>query len=292
MQFSDLLCDIARPAPKKIWGLPAVINFFLGGMAAGYFILLGLSEAIDDRQSFGEPLGGLLAAAMVMAGLASLALEAGRPLRARHLAAHLKRSWMSREAATGLLFVAAAILDYLTGSFIARCLALAAGFSFLLSQGMMLRRCTAVPVWGDPLVPLLFISGGLTGGYALLLFNRCGLFLQQCDISPHVNTIALACLGLNFAAWAVLLLRRRPGDLQPVPRCLRQPAKVLIVMGIGQLLPIIFLTIARPWALNSSIQTATGLLIFTATVILIGNWAQKLWLIRCAQYLCGMRLER
>jgi len=292
MQFLDSLCDIARPAPKKIWGLPAVINFFLGGTAAGFYILLGLTEATGDRQSFSAPWGGLLAAALVMSGFASLALEAGRPLRARHLAAHLKRSWMSREAATGLFFVVAAILDSLHGSLIIRCLALAAACTFLSSQGLMLRRCTAVPVWNDPAVPLLFISGGLAGGYALLLFNRCGFFMQQCDISPGVNIIAIACLGLNFAAWAVLLLRRRPGDLQPVGSCLLQPAKVLIVMGIGQFLPIVFLTIAGPWALNSSIRTAAGLLFITAVVILMGSLAQKLWLMRCAQYLCGMRLER
>ena len=291
IEFPGSLRDIAKPVHQNVWALPATVNFFLGGTAAGYYILWAISSATGNWQAFGKAFGGFLAAALVAAGFASLALEAGRPLRARYLMAHLKRSWMSRETATGSLFVVAAIFDGVTALFIARCLALAAACAFLLSQSMILSRCKAIPIWHDPIVPLLLISGGLTSGYALLLFDRCGLFLLQCDIAPYVNAIAFGCLGLNFAAWAVLLLRRRHGDIQPVIGCLRKPAKILVVVGIGQLLPVVLLLLARPWALNGSARTATGLLFATAVALLVGIWAQKRWLMHCGQYLCGMRLD-
>ena len=42
MQFKESFPNVARPVHRVIWGTPAVANFFLGGTAAGYFILWAL----------------------------------------------------------------------------------------------------------------------------------------------------------------------------------------------------------------------------------------------------------
>lgn len=290
-EFPDSLRHIAKPAHQKVWGLPAAVNFFLGGTAAGYYILWAVLAPAGGRHMFASALGGLPAAALAMMGFACLAFEAGRPLRARYLIAHLERSWMSREATAGCIFVAAAIFDAVTGVFIARWLSVAAACAFLFSQAMMLPRCTAIPVWRDPAVPLLFVSGGLAAGFALWLLFSCGLFSPQCDISIRLSTLGVGFLGLNSGAWAVLLLRKRRADLQPVTGPLRRPTKILVVVGIGQLLPVVLLLAAGPWAFDISPRTAGSLMVVTAASILTGIWAQKLWLMHFAQNLCGLRMD-
>jgi DMSO reductase anchor subunit len=291
IEFPDSLRHISKPVHQKVWGLPAAVNFFLGGTAAGYYILWAVLAPAGSRHMHASALGGLPAAALVMTGFACLAFEAGRPLRARYLMAHLERSWMSREATAGCIFVAAAIFDAVTGVFIARWLSLAAACAFLFSQAMMLPRCTAIPFWRDPAVPLLFVSGGLAAGLSLWLFFSCGLSLFQCATSIRVSTLGIGILGLNFGAWVALLLRKRSADLQPVTGALSRPAKILVVVGIGQLLPMVLLLAAKPWALHVSSRTEGALMVVTAATILTGIWAQKLWLMHFAQHLCGLRMD-
>jgi DMSO reductase anchor subunit len=291
IKLTESLRNIAGPANKTVWAVPAAINFLLGGTAAGYYILWTLFANPGASRMNDAASGGFLAVALAFAGFASLSLEAGRPLRARFLIANWKRSWMSREAATGMVFLAAAITNALTAWPVAAILAMAAACAFLLSQAMIVFRCTAIPVWRDSLIPLQFISSGIATGYALLLLNRYGLILPQMQITPYADAIALMGLTVNFATWAVMMLRGRIAGMQVMVRRLLQPVKLVVIVGVGQVLPVILLLMFKPWSSEPTGAAFFGVAVIAAPAILIGNCAQKFWFTRYSQYVCGMQLD-
>src|SRR5512146_640345 len=103
---------VARPADmipatrQRRWGLPAVANFGLGGVGAGFYVAAALAARLDAAPAL--TLASWLGPALVLAGFAAVAAEAGRPLRGARVLTRLASSWMSRELALGLLFAAAA----------------------------------------------------------------------------------------------------------------------------------------------------------------------------------------
>jgi DMSO reductase anchor subunit len=281
---------ITGPAHKRVWALPAALNFIFGGTAAGFYFLWTLSTHTGIEQSKGAASGGLLAVFLVLAGIAALALESGRPFRACYLLAHWKSSWMSRESAAGVIFIIATIFDIMAPWSIAATIAAGAACVFLLSQGMMVFRCTAVPVWRDPTIPVLFISSGIMSGYGLILFSRYDLMLPQISVPPSIDLIAVLSLAINFLAWCALVRRRRDTAMQAVVQKLLQPAKVAVVMGVGQLLPVIFVCLARPWSSGVTDGIRLIMMVVAAIALLVGNCSQKLWLVRHIQHVCGMQL--
>ena len=289
MQLPISMLNIAAPAPKQAWSLPAALNLILGGTAAGYYLLRTLSAQIMHSPS--SLSAGLLAISLVLAGFVAVALEAGRPFRARYLFSHWKSSWMSREAITGIFFILAVLTDVLTTSPTVAKIAAIAGLAFMSSQGMMVFRCTAIPIWRDPVMPLLLISSGLAAGYGLLLFNRFGLILPPIGVAFHIDAIGLTSLILNTVAWCVLIWRRyKDADIRTVIRRLR-PAIVVIVIGGGQLLPAFLLLALRPWSLDVTEHIRLLLVPMAALTVLAGNFAQKFLLVRVMQYVCSMRLD-
>ena len=291
MNLPKSMRKLAGPAHQRVWAIPVVLNFILGGAAAGYYILWLISTHYGIEQMPGIAYGGLLAVLLVSAGIAALALESGRPFRARYLLTHWNSSWMSREAAAGMIFIIAAIIDVVSPSSIVATVAAGAACVFLLSQGMLVFRCTAVPVWHDPIIPVLFLSSGLMAGYSLILLNRFGLILPQLKIPPLIDAIALTCIAINGIAWGRVARPRSDHDTQTAVRRLLRPAKMVVVVGFGHVLPAILLLLIRPWSMDNIGAGQSTLIAIVALAILVGNSAQKLWLVRHAQHVCSMRLD-
>lgn len=290
IQLPKPMQKVTGPAHKRVWALPVALNFILGGTAAGFYFLWTLSTHSGIEQVPGAASGGLLAVFLVFAGIAALALESGRPFRARYLLAHWKSSWMSRESAAGVIFIIAAIIDIMAPSSIAATMAAGAACAFLLSQGMIVFRCTAVPVWRDPTIPVLFVSSGIMSGYGLILFSRYGLILPQISVTPSIDLVAVLSLSINFLAWCALVRRRRDTAVQAVVQKLLRPAKIAVVMGVGQVLPAILVGLARPWSSGATDGVRLIMLVVAAIAMLVGNCSQKLWLVRHIQHVCGMQL--
>ena len=286
------LTIIAQPVANRIWGLPAVLNFFLGGTAVGFYLLWSTVTPLRTAGVHAQTLAGLFAVLFALTGFGSLALEAGRPSRAPYLLFHLKTSWMSREVAAGFVFIAGALIYALTGSIPAEAITVIAGCMLLISQAMMVHSCSAVAVWRHAAVPPLFISSAIASGYGVILVMRSGLILSDFSSSPTGEAVAAVGLVINCLAWIAILKGNYAPELRQSIRRLKQPAKLVIVIGLGQVLPLAVLFFFNPWSGKADAAVDhPQIMLFAGLAAFAGGGMQKFWFIRSMQHICGIQLE-
>jgi len=258
--------QILGPDRQRDWRWPAVINFTLGGAGAGFYILAALG---------GDAPRGWLAPLLVVAGLAAVALEAGRPLRAHHLLRNLGRSWMSREVFAALMFVVAGLLDSYRPSLALSVVAVTSAAALLLCQGFIVYRAGALPAWNVPVMPVLFISSGLAAGAGVALLAW-----------PHATAgIGLACIGANLVAWLVYLWGTRERAFRQATRVLRRPGALIVVVGLGHVLPGILLGLAL------ARTGSTGAALVAGAAMIVGSLSQKAGVVLWAGYLQAIALR-
>src|SRR5512145_2892010 len=119
-------------ARQRVWRLPAVANFVLGGLGAGFYA----AAAVAGGGALA--VAGWLGPVLVLAGFAAVAAEAGRPGRGLRVVARVRTSWMSREAVLGGAFAALAGADLLAPAPGLRALAVAAALAYVFAQGRIL----------------------------------------------------------------------------------------------------------------------------------------------------------
>jgi DMSO reductase anchor subunit len=252
-----------EPSQKQnAWRVPAALNLTLGGMGAGFYLvtlLLVLPESSGWTQSLMQTaVFKLLGPVLVCLGLLSLTTDAGQPLHSIYLLTNLRRSWMSREALAGGIFIIAAGLDWLIPNPVLRGVAALSGLIFMVAQGMIVSRASNVITWNAPMVPLFFLTCGLATGSGLMLIVL-SLFTAPSAISlPLVGLItALA----NALVWTVYL--RTPGEaFQHGVEPLRQRNSVALTIGVGHLLPIVLLIAALAMPQPLTVAAAGLALIF------------------------------
>ena len=156
------------PARRQaLWGWPAVLNFALGGLGAGLYVVavvasgFGRSPAVTATSWLG-PL-------LVLAGFVAVATEAGRPFRGPRVLTRLHTSWMSRELGIGAAFVLFVATDLAFPLRLHRGLATLAALALVLAQGFIVRRARGVTAWDVPLMPVLFLLSALISGIGLYL---------------------------------------------------------------------------------------------------------------------------
>jgi phenylacetyl-CoA:acceptor oxidoreductase subunit 2 len=232
--------ELIRPRRQETWGWAAALNFILGGMGAGFYLLslllLNLPVETAGRQ---QPSAVLTAAPiLVLLGLAVLALEAGRPLRSRYLLSHLRNSWMSRETLAALLFVPCALLDAFFPILLLRLIAAAAAIAFILSQSFLVYRARGIEGWNNPLLPLLFVASGFATGSGPLLLAAAW---EGTVPARHAGWTALICLVLDLAVWLLYLRHCRNGGASRSVQALCRPRSLLLTVGVAHLLPMALL---------------------------------------------------
>ncbi|MBI4673646.1 MAG: dimethyl sulfoxide reductase anchor subunit [Chloroflexi bacterium] len=291
------------PAQKqRVWKTPAVVNFSLGGIGAGFYFLalfvnlpgdgnwlpaLLSSNAAWLPMAFLAALFKLLGVALAGLGFIALTTEAGRPQRGINLFRHLRRSWMSRETLAFFLFVAFAGLDWLVPNPLLRALAALAALFLMLAQGFILYRARGVTAWNTSLMPLYFLTAGLMTGAGLLLvlFPLVNLF------TPLTSSLSFAAAGiltaiLNLALW-LIYLRTPDAAFQNAVAALRAPNPFWQIVGIGHLLPALLLAFA--WA-NPAAPLSAVLEIVAGGLLLFGGVRQKWGIILQAGYLRAITL--
>ncbi len=252
-----------EPVQKQsAWHLSAALNLTLGGMGAGFYLvtlLLILPESSSWTQSLMQTaVFKLLGPLLVGMGLLSLTTEAGQPVHSIYLLTNLRRSWMSREALAGVIFIVAAVLDWLVPNPVLRGIASLAGLFFIVAQGMIVSRASSVITWYAPIVALFFLTCGLATG--------SGLMLIVSSLFRVPSTVSLPLVGLvtaiaNALVWYVYL--RTPGEaFQRGIEPLRQPSNMALTIGVGHLLPIVLLIAALASPQPLTIAVAGLALIF------------------------------
>lgn len=275
------------PQKQRVWEWPGVINFLLGGMAAGFYLLSSLVVIWQDGLSgLSQPSGfKLLAPALVALGFLSLAIEAGRPLRGYHLFRHLRLSWMSRESLAGLIFVIAAALDWFIPQQAIWGLAAAAGMGLIVSHGFIVYRTRPILAWNLPIIPILFLTSGFATGSGLMLLTASG----RSTLENEWIVVALICVALDAAIWFAYLYRPQDAAYRKATQDLRQ--RIVVTAGIGHLLPILLLLLLL---LASDVDARASLWRIVAglagVAIIVGGISQKAGIILRAGYFREMIL--
>jgi len=270
-----------EPKKQRVWGLPAVANFILGGAGAGLYLLSSLR--LLTRAGSGPE--GPLAAALVSLGFLALTHEAGRPLRGIYLLSNLRSSWISIELFAGVLFMSAAILDWLFPLTVMRLLAVCGALLFIMSQGFVVYRARAITAWNVPMIPLLFLLSALAmGGGLLLLLSAIG----HMPLEKGILTVLLIVLISDMAAWVLYLKRSHNTNFRKATEFLRRPLPGFLVIGVGAVFPLLMLIGLMVAGLSGGSGVQIILSAMTGLAILAGGVSQKIGIMLGAGYLREM----
>jgi len=72
--------ELIPPTRQRVWGVPAVLNFALGGLGAGFYAAAALAAGLAASPAV--TLASWLGPALVLAGFVSVAAEADVPAHA------------------------------------------------------------------------------------------------------------------------------------------------------------------------------------------------------------------
>jgi phenylacetyl-CoA:acceptor oxidoreductase subunit 2 len=279
--------ELIRPVKQTVWRWPAVANFSLGGMGAGFYLLVVVLQGSTLSQSLVlKAMFELLGPALVSLGFLSLVTEAGRPLRGYNLFRHLRRSWMSRETLVGGIFILAAVAHWSFPHPALHVLAAAGAVGLMISQGFMVYRARAVTAWNVSLIPFFFVTSGLATGSGLMLLL---VALGGQTLERGFLVVGLACVILNLVLWALYL--RWPDDaFQDATTALRHPNALLLTVDVGHLLPalLLILVLALP-GLDTGIGFLHAVIALAGLAMVSSGVSQKAGIILEVSYLRALR---
>ncbi len=251
------------PAQRQVlWGWPAVMNFALGGLGAGWYVIAVLAAGFE--RSPGVTAASWVAPVLVLAGFAAVAAEAGRPLRGLRVLTRLRTSWMSRELLVGIVFVLLVAADLAFPLRLHRAQAVVAAVLLALAQGFIVRRARGVTAWDVPIMPLLFLLSALLSGAGAYLLGET---VARRPPPPGLVAGVLAVLVVAFAAWARYLVWTSEDSYARAVAPLRTGGPALIIDGAGYGLPLLLglLALAAP-AVAPPLLGLVGALLITGQV--------------------------
>jgi DMSO reductase anchor subunit len=268
------------PVTQAVWGWPAVLNFALGGLGAGLYVMAALAATFGHSAAL--RVAAWLGPLLVLAGFVAVATEAGRPFRGARVLARVHTSWMSRELWLGAVFALCAAGTLAVDGRGPRVIAAATAVAFTLAQGQILRHARGVAAWAVAPMPVVFLTSALVSGSGLLLL------LEAWTARPSDQWLGMVLVTLivHVSVWSVFLnWSREPAFVQGV-RPLHASGGLDSLVG-SYLLPslVVALAVAVP-PLGRSLAAAAGLL------MVAGQVAAKAALIRKAGQLRPITLPR
>lgn len=247
------------PAQRQsLWGGPAVINFALGGLGAGWYVIAVLAAGFE--RSPAVTAASWVAPVLVLAGFGAVAAEAGRPRRGPRVLARLRTSWMSRELLLGIAFVLLVAADLAFPLRLHRAQALVAAVLLALAQGFIVRRARGVTAWDVPIMPLLFLLSALVSGAGAYLL------VEVAAGRPPVPALVGAVLALvivAFVAWARYRVWTSEDSYTRAVAPLREGRSALVIDGAGYGMPLLLglLALAAPAVAGPALALVGALLI-------------------------------
>jgi anaerobic dimethyl sulfoxide reductase subunit C (anchor subunit) len=230
--------ELISAAPQSVWGLPAIVNFTLGGLGAGFYVAAAGAAAFDADGATG--LAAWLAPLLVLAGLAAVGAEAGRPLRGLRVLRGVATSWMSRELWLAGLFVALALADAAVPAGGLRLLAAAAAAAFVVAQGAMLAQARAMAAWNVRSMPVVFAASAAVSGAALLVLAE--LMAGRLP-GGGLRATTLAVLVLGLLVWLAFLTSSPDRAFVRATAPLREGASGIELLVIGYVAPVALLVL-------------------------------------------------
>jgi DMSO reductase anchor subunit len=233
-------------SPQTLWGMPAVTNFVLGGLAAGFYVAAAAAAALGADAAMG--LAAWIAPALVLTGFAAVACEAGRPRRGLRVLRGVATSWMSRELWLGSLFVLLALADNALPRTGLRLPAAAAAIALVLAQGAVLTNARAIAAWSVPMMPLVFAASAAVSGVGLLVLVE---LMAGHLPGPALLATTLAVHNLGMLTWLAFLASSSDPAFVQATAPLRHGPTAIEIVGAGYVAPLALgaLALAFPaWA--------------------------------------------
>lgn len=281
------LNNILKSEKKSIWKWPAVVNMSAGAAASGHFLFSTWAAGrFPDANADALKWFILISPLVMMIGLCTVSLEIGRPRHFIHILSNIKTSWMSREVLAAIIFILlclAALASQSPSQWLLWSTS-AAAMIFILSQGMMVRRCLGVPAWSGSYAALFFISSALASGFGLfqLTCNLTGLICGALEFWSGIG-----CVVLNAAVWLKIV---RDPAFKNITK-IQSAASLTATLGFGHIIPMLLLVFGRIAPLLTLPASISDLLMITgALCILSGTAAQKNALIRHTCIINGVPL--
>ncbi|HEU4369389.1 MAG TPA: hypothetical protein VFV05_14300 [Methylomirabilota bacterium] len=231
--------ELIAATPQTLWGMPAVLNFALGGLGAGFYVAAVVAGALGARSAMS--LAAWLAPALVLAGFAAVAAEAGRPLRGLRVLSAVATSWMSRELWLGGLFAVLALADETVPGRGLRLPATTAATALVLAQGALLTRARAIAAWSVPMMPVVFAASAAVSGVALLVLAE---LLAGQPPGHGVLATMLVVLGLGLLAWLAFLTASSDPAFRYPTAPLRAGATAIELIAVGYTAPAVLVALA------------------------------------------------
>jgi formate-dependent nitrite reductase membrane component NrfD len=279
--------DLLPSRPQAFWGWPAVLNFFLGGLGAGFYVVTVLAEGPDGRSAV-MTLAAWLAPACVLAGFAAVAAEAGRPLRGPRVLLRVGTSWMSRELWLGGAFVALVLADGLRALGPLRAGAAVAGLVLAIAQGFIVRGARGIPAWNVPVMPTLFGLSALVSGAGLYLVVAVGV--RRVPSVPGLAAVLMLLIG-GVWMWVRYLTWSSEAAFAEAVAPLTRGREARLVVGAGLMAPLLLTTGAAAWP-----AVATPALALAGILMVLGQLHAKARLVLTAGRLrpvtlAGLRIK-
>jgi len=266
------MSQIAASRRQRHWDLRAAGNFVGGGTGAGLVVVAALAATT------GAPFRLALALGLVgvVAGLALVWLEIGKPWRALNVFFHPQTSWMTREGIMATVLVPCGLLAVAWGGMAAAVAVGGVAAGFLYCQARMLRAARAIPAWRQAeIVPFLLATG---------LAEGSGAYVVVGSHAAGWLAVALAAGLLREAAWLAYRagLARTPATGTALAVLGGPPARW--VHG-GQLGGLALLALALTLAPVGVAATVTQVMAVSGgTLALLSGWGTKLLLITRAGF--------
>ena len=235
--------DLLPSRPQTFWGWPAVLNFFLGGLGAGFYVVTVLAEGPDGRSAV-MTLATWLAPACVLAGFAAVAAEAGRPLRGPRVLLRVGTSWMSRELWLGGAFVALDLADGLRPLGPLRAGAAVAALVLAIAQGFIVQGARGIPAWNVPVMPTLFGLSALVSGGGLYLL--VAVSVRRVPSVPALAAVLMLLIG-GVWMWVRYLTWSSEAAFTEAVAPLTRGREARLVVGAGLMAPLLLTAGAAAW---------------------------------------------
>jgi DMSO reductase anchor subunit len=235
--------DLLPSRPQAFWGWPAVLNFFLGGLGAGFYVVTVLAEGPGGRSAV-MTLAAWLAPACVLAGFAAVAAEAGRPLRGPRVLLRVGTSWMSRELWLGGAFVALVLADGLRPLGPLRAGAAVAALVLAIAQGFIVRGARGIPAWNVPVMPTIFGLSALVSGGGLYLV--VAVSVRRVPSVPALAAVLMLLIG-GVWMWVRYLTWSSEAAFTEAVAPLTRGREARLVVGAGLMAPLLLTAGAAAW---------------------------------------------
>jgi formate-dependent nitrite reductase membrane component NrfD len=256
--------------------------FFLGGIAGGLF----LASAYFDN------LLGIFIA-FLLTGLmgASYMLHLTHPLRFWRMMQKPGTSWIARGFTFIMLFGFFTVITMIlmqwapdaTGA-IATFKVLAGIFAFAQSiyTGFAVSYVSAIKVWNSAIVPVLFVTCGLTGGLAILLAIMMGQDSAQIMTLENVIRVVLIALAVIIGVYLWNTTYSSTAAKDAVKRLIGGSLAPLFWIGVflfGIIIPVVI-----SLATLGMDEPASGLLITAVISEIIGGLALRFAILKAGVY--------